>query len=76
MQDVASQKLVECRISVLETLVYNHHHIQKAVNNTDVRIVHGYVYVVEASHTFDFFLCIVMFIRIYLKERKEYLPVL
>lgn len=28
---------------------YKHHHQQKQVDNTDVRIVHGYVYAVEAS---------------------------
>lgn len=28
---------------------YKHHHPQKQVDNTDVRIVHGYVYAVEAS---------------------------
>lgn len=35
--------------SVPEILVYRHHHVEKAVNNIDIRIVHGYVYVIKAS---------------------------
>lgn len=36
--------------SVLKVQAYKHQHAQKDVNNTDIRLVHGYVYTDGSAH--------------------------